>query len=104
MLRCLDETGRNTWATKVKQLLFTYGFGYVWLNEEVGDIDMFIRTFKQRIVDCAKQKWHARLSDLGKARHYRFIMPLLETANYLKLNVPIKYQIALSKLRCSIHK
>ena len=31
-------------------------------------------------------------------------MPLLETANYLKLNIPIKYQIALSKLRCSIHK
>ena len=104
MLRHLDETGRITWATKVKHLLFSYGFGFVWLNEEVGDINMFIRTFKQRIVDCAKQEWHAKLSDSGKARHYRFIMPSLETANYLKLNIPIKYQIALSKLRCSIHK
>ena len=65
---------------------------------------MFIKTFKQRIFDCAKQEWHAKLSDSGKARHYRFIMSLLETANYLKLNIPIKYQIALSKLRCSIHK
>ena len=95
MLRRSDETGRNTWAPKVKQLLFTYGFG---------DINMFIRTFKQGIVDCAKQEWHAKLSDSGKARHYRFIIPLLEITNYLKLNIPIKYQIALSKLRCSIHK
>lgn len=31
-------------------------------------------------------------------------MPLLQTANYLKMNIPIRYQIALSKLRCSVHK
>ena len=31
-------------------------------------------------------------------------MPTLQTANYLKFNLPIKYQIALSKFRCSVHK
>ena len=104
MLRRLDEVGRNTWATNVKNLLFSYGYGYVWMNEEVGDINMFIRAFKQRIVDCSKQDWHAKLLESDKARHYRFIMPTLQTANYLKFNLPIKYQIALSKLRCSVHK
>ena len=65
---------------------------------------MFIRAFKQRIVDCSKQDWHAKLLESDKARHYRFIMLTLHTANYLKFNLPIKYQIALSKLRSSVHK
>ena len=29
---------------------------------------------------------------------------MLQTANYVCLNIPIKFQIALSKLRCSVHK
>ena len=36
MLKNLDENGRNTWASKVRELLFRNGFGYVWIVEDVG--------------------------------------------------------------------
>ena len=42
MLRRLDEVGRNIWATNVKKILFSYGYGYVWMNEEVGDIYIYV--------------------------------------------------------------
>ena len=37
MLRNLDESGRITWAAKVKNLLFLNGFGYFWHVEDAGD-------------------------------------------------------------------
>ena len=40
----------------------------------------------------------------GKTRHYRYIMPVLKVANYINFNIPLKCRIALSKLRCSVHK
>ena len=51
MLKDIDISGRWTWAMKVKELLFRYGFGYVWIAQDVGDIDMFLRAFKQRLTD-----------------------------------------------------
>ena len=103
MLRNLDENDRVTWASKVRELLFQYGFGHVWLSEDVGDINHFMKTFKQRLIDCSIQDWSARISESGKARHYTFIMPSLQAANYIFYNIPIKFRIALSKLKCSVH-
>ena len=55
MLRNLDKNERITWASKVKNLLFQNGFGYVWHKEDVGDQTLFMKTVKQRIIDCSKQ-------------------------------------------------
>ena len=35
MLKVLDEFGRNNWVTKVRQLLNSNGFGYIWINQHV---------------------------------------------------------------------
>ena len=37
MLRKLDENGRKTWASKIKNVLYEYGFGYVWINDGDGN-------------------------------------------------------------------
>ena len=49
LLRNLDETDRVTWASKVRELFFQYGCGHVKLSEDVGDINHFMKTFKQRL-------------------------------------------------------
>ncbi|MEW8545659.1 MAG: reverse transcriptase family protein [Candidatus Thiodiazotropha sp.] len=103
MLRNLDEVGRITWATKVKELLYLHGFGYVWFYENVGDEKIFIKTFRQRLIDSSIQDWSSKLNESGKARHYRYIMPNFGLATYLKYNLPLKFRIPLSKLRCSVH-
>ena len=104
MLRRLDETDRETWASKVRQLLFSYGFGYVWIYEGVGDINGFVKAFKQRLIETSKQDWHSNTMTSSKARHYRYIMPTLQTARYIFYDIPIIFRIALTKLRCSVHK
>jgi len=45
MLKSLDNVGHLTWATHIKNLLFLYGFGFVWVSNQVADIDVFISTF-----------------------------------------------------------
>ena len=47
MLKALDEAGRQDLV-----LLFTNGFWYVWIAQDVGDIGMFILQFKQQLTDC----------------------------------------------------
>ena len=46
MLRNLDETGHITWASKVRELLYKFGFGYVLVTENVGDVNLFMKSFK----------------------------------------------------------
>ena len=103
MLRNLDESGRITWASKVKNLLFKNGFGYVWHVEDVGYQTLFMKTVKQRLIDCSKQNWSTVIAESGKTRHYRFIMPELQVANYINYDIPLKFRISLSKLTCSVH-
>ena len=46
MLKSQDDIGRNNWVTSVKMLLFRYGFGFAWLSQDVGNINIFVRLFK----------------------------------------------------------
>ena len=40
LLKRLDEAGRINWATNVKNMLFMYGIGFVWIVQEVKEILM----------------------------------------------------------------
>ena len=71
MLRNLDNSGRPTWATKVKAILFIYGFGYVWVNENVGDETLFLKMFKKRLLDCSKQEWQDIYGGLNSTYSYK---------------------------------
>ena len=48
--------GRITWATKVKNLSHSLGFGCVSLSQEIGDVNIFIQEAKQRLLDIAQQE------------------------------------------------
>ena len=45
MLKALDVADRQIWVSKVRNLLFTNGFGYIRIAQDVGDIGMFICSF-----------------------------------------------------------
>ena len=48
MLRQFDSLGRYTWATNIKNMLNLYGFGYVWIAQDVGNDENFISLFKTK--------------------------------------------------------
>ena len=51
----------TSWASLVKDLLFSLGFNEVWLQQGVGNYNIFISLLKQRLTDNFIQNWQARL-------------------------------------------
>ena len=70
MLCNLDSMGRNTWATSVKDILFSFGFGFAWVSKEVGNKNHFLHIFGNRVKDVYKQRWLEKVSLKPKLRTY----------------------------------
>ena len=45
----------DCWHPHVRKLLFSSGFGEVWLNQGAGHVNSFMRIYKERLVDIDKQ-------------------------------------------------
>ena len=69
----LAERGHASWGLDVKNILFRVGFGDVWLNQGVGDEDLFVSIFKQRVIDINMQDWKSNLISLDSLRTYNVI-------------------------------
>ena len=98
-----DDSGKISWATHVKMLLYKYGFGHVWLSQGVGDEIMFLNNFKQRLSDCFAQDWHHDITASHKLNYYANFKYTLEPERYLHILQVRKHFIAFAKLRCASH-
>ena len=47
-----------SWAKSVMYLLQSLGFNEVWINQCVGDVDIFLNLVKQRLTDTFIQNWY----------------------------------------------
>ena len=81
----LDQAGRITWVSGVKDILSKYGFGFVWLSQEVGNADLFLHQFMQRLKDSALQQWNTDVTPNSKLSSYREYLTMLnvETERYI---------------------
>ena len=61
MLLNLQRQNYTTWTCKVRNVLYKSGFGVVWEMQGVGNVNLFIKEFKLRFIECFKQDWHAAL-------------------------------------------
>ena len=103
MLKNLDDVGRRTWATYIRELLFSYGFGYAWISQGVGNESNFISLFKTRIKDSYLQLWKSKLDNSPKALHYKFFKTDLYSEPYLDINLSFILRKSLTNFRCSTH-
>ena len=103
LLTRLDEAGRINRATIVKNMLFMYGFGYVWVAQEVGNIDLFLWQFHQRLKQCLSQDWYSSVNSSSRCHYYIYFKSLLETDRYLSLDLLSKQLYSLSTFRCASH-
>ena len=104
MLKNLDDEGRRTWATYITELLFSYGFGYAWLSQGVGNENNFIRFFfKTRIKDSYRQLWKSKLENSPKVVHYKFFKTDLYSESYLYINLSFILRKILTNFRCPTH-
>lgn len=103
-LKRLDENGIETWVSEVKQHLFQYGFGYVWVAQQVGCKSRFIKVFKQRLVDCYAQEWHDKINSSNRYYYYRSFKHCLEFEHYLSALTIRKYRDAVVRFRVGVNE
>ena len=102
MLCNLDRMGRKTWATSIKDILYSFGFGYAWISQEVGNRQLFLYTFEMRVKDVLKQRWTENLALKPKLRTYSQFKSLLEPEKYLHLQFNHEAIRMFTCFRCSV--
>ena len=71
MCRDLAIKPNNTsWAKSVWHLLQSIGFNNVWMNQGVGNVNLFIHILKERLNDNFIQNWNSELRESSRARTY----------------------------------
>ena len=83
MLYTLDENGKQNWVSKVKQILFRLGYGFVWLCQGVVEENHFINQFKLRLVDVYSQEWMADMRQSTRFATYVSFKTSLRFEKYL---------------------
>jgi len=60
MLLNEHRNGKRNWVSHVEKILARCGFRYIWETQDnVGK--SFVKTFKDGLTSCYKQKWHAQI-------------------------------------------
>ena len=103
MLKQYSDLGGQNWSMKVRNLLYRYGFGDVWLQQSVGDVNHFLSIFKQRLIDTNFQEWHDDCNSNSKMKYYVKYKNVLNFEIYLSTDIFWKHKIALTRFRCSNH-
>ena len=67
----LYNSGKFCWVSQVHQVLYKFGFRFVWENQGVQNPEIFIKAFKQRLIDCHSQNWHEHISNSTRFTIYR---------------------------------
>ena len=107
-LMLLSEQGSKNWVSDIKVLLETNGFGIVWLFKGVGSEILFIKAFKQRLIDCYKQSWHDKLSSSEHFKTFLSFKSIIMKESFLSdinfnkslRNVVVRFRLGVSRLNC----
>jgi hypothetical protein len=92
----------KSWAKNVKELLESMGFYDVWMFG-VGNADVFIQVFKQRIKDTFLQTWNEEIRISTRADSYRLFSDFRFQEYLNVLNIK-KFRQEFTRLRLSSHK
>ena len=99
LLKSLDDVQRISWATHVKNLLFRYGFGYVWIAQEVGNDSLFLYNFAKRLKDCNQQDWRGTVGESSKLLVFKEYKSRLSVELYLSASISHHFRRILCLLR-----
>lgn len=110
-LKRLEERGIKTWASDIKNHVFRLGFGYSWIEQQVGNKTGFLKMLKQRLLDCFQQDWHAKLFDSERFVTYRSFKTILQYEHYLSSlhirryrDVLVRFRVGINDLYCNRHR
>lgn len=89
--------------TDLKELLFENGFGYIWNNQGVRDVNLFLFNFQRRLKDIYIQNWQESINNSSKLLYYKQYKTSFTPAKYLDILTVKKYRHYVSCFRSSCH-
>ena len=104
-LQMLDfKNGKVNWVSKVRHILFSFGFGFIWEQQHISNLNTFISEFCFRLKASYEQNWHAAISLSPKSNLYSLFKINFGIESYLNVISISKYRAALAQLRCCSHQ
>ena len=103
MLYDLDKRGKHTWVTDIRNIICSYGFGYVWFCQEVADESIFVKKFTQRVVDIDIQNWESKIRIYDKLDTYGSFKNIFIIEPYIIHICNYKHRSIFANFRCSGH-
>ena len=94
---------KPSWAKSVKLLLENLGFSHVRIEQGVGDVNMFLIVFKQRLTDNFIQGWNEQISNSSRANTYKLIANF-NFKCYLDVVTVKTFRYAFTRLRVASHR
>lgn len=98
-----DHPTKINWAILVRNLLSELGFYEVWVQQGVGNYNLFLSLLKQRLTDTFVQNHNARVQTLSRARFFN-LFSSFQWQDYLNIIKVPKYRNALIRFRLSSHR
>ena len=77
------EEGKHCWAYFIKHFLINYEYGHVWFHQSVGNEQLFLLDFSQRLADIDMQSWQESLNSSSGLKNYCAIKTLFSCELYL---------------------
>jgi len=102
MLFLMDEKGKRNWVSNVRCKLYQYGFGYVWLNQGVSDVDCFLQVFRERLIDCKWQEWNFHIQNSERFSFYRTFCTVHDVKTYILLRLDRHLKVTMTMFRMGI--
>ena len=99
-----DATGKTNWVNKVRTFLFRYDFGFAWTNQGVGDLTVFIRVLRQRLIDCHWQNWCDHVENSERFEMYNMFSACItmDLPIYLQIDLDRHIKFIMKKFRFGI--
>ena len=102
MLLELDNRGKKNWVTSVKMKLFEYGFGFVWMNQCVADENLFIRIFRDKVIEFWWKDWKSHIESSERFEFYSLFSQVRILPTYMSINVGRHIKRIMTKFRLGV--
>jgi hypothetical protein len=99
MLLKLDEMDKRCWVSNVRNILSQSGFHVVWLSQGVGNVNIFVRTLKERLIDMYRQEWDGVIRDKERYRLFSLFKNSIDYERYISFIDVYCFRVAFTQAR-----
>ena len=94
---------KQNWCYKIREILCKYGFNYIWLSQNVSNVDLFLLQLKQRMVDTFISEVNSFFEISNKCTFYKYIYSNHILQFYLDRPVNYIYKPYITRYRICAH-